>query len=313
MRPSRRMAADLDHRSPDASQWGVGSSGVVVGVGARDAGGATGGGGGGVGARVCSARGGVGSSGGGGRCWPGRGAGRGRAGASTAPTTSGVAPARGDIWGASPTSCTAAGGGCLESTEPKGESSSRGSCAGTGCGDQQSTPGSRERRRRERGACTASGSSQQRKGRGVSGVSGDQRSKGAKKAPRAVAEEQSQRKGGCGAETRGKKAAGAVGPASSNAEDGHMDTDSAYGGNVGHSGSAQSSTDALRVGAGGEGREANVVAPTGRVGLEENCEADGGGESEMEATHVCPRPSTSRLAYKLSVSLIDTYKLINQR
>lgn len=97
---------------------------------------------------------------------------------------------------------------------------------------------------------------------------------------------------------------------------GSMDTDSLRGPGAGFNSEIRGSAGPVSVvvGAGSRNRKAHVVGRASNMGLEESTEVEMGGESsEMEGGQICPRPTASRLAYKLSVNLIDTYKLINQR
>lgn len=311
----RRMAADLDHRSPDANQWGAASSGVVVGVGAREGAGAgSGGGPGSGGARVRSSKGGVGASAAVGRCWPGHGCGRGRGTTPTATGTNrGTVTPRVDSWGASPLSCGGNIGGGTENREPRSESISRGSCAGGAGGGlaehQQTTPGSRERRRRERPSRV-----------GTPKIQGQGRGEISESRARAVGrgarrEEHGESKGGSPPGSVRRQMIGAPSEVS-NEGAGSMDTDSLRGPTAGFKNEVQGSAAPVDVvvGAGSHNRKAHVVGRASNMGLEESTEVEMGGESsEMEGGQICPRPTSSRLAYKLSVNLIDTYKLINQR
>lgn len=298
------MAADLDKRSPDASQWGVGSSGVVVGVGTRDSGGGSSARGG---ATVCSARGGVGTGlevGAGGvgtRCCQRRGSGRGRA----TTTVTGTTPGRTDIWGASHLSCSGFGGAGAENTEPRSDSSSRGS---GGVSEQRQTrPRSRERRRRER----AGRSSSQREQMQTRGGSRELRHRGLNKASKKQLEQGKEEGSMAQSSMRGKVCVGGKG--TNNAESDNMEMDPVGGPNARYH-AAQSIPAGIDAGGGGRrGHETPAAAPATNVALEETVVANGGAESEMETGHVSYRPATDRLPYKLSVSLIDTYKLINKR
>ena len=256
------MAADLEHRSPDAtSQWGVGSTAAAAAAG-RSGGGCNSSTNAGV-----AATGGTGGTGSGvGRRWPGGARGR----------------------GDSKTRLKAAG----SIGRGKGRGEKVGEAGGPGhAGDKQNQKpqqqyrldcGDRSRRSKDReaedslGGCSAGSSAgglDLRRGveRAGEGGSGRRRSE--------------RRRRGQTLET--------------------MDTDSSPSGGsqvvfgAENGGSVQSN----RGGSGGMGLE------------EEGGGADPGG-TKLEARGeegVAARPAAARLAYKLSVSLIDTYKLINQR
>lgn len=380
------MAADLDQRSPDANQWGVGASNSVVGVRGRD----------GSSGRGCSRtnRGAVGASGtaggagcdggstgnAGSGCWPNRGRRRGMAGA--------------EVWGPA----TASG---AEGSEMVMNSSNWGVAAD----HEPERPAPRERSRvrgrsavsaersrvRGRSAAAAGGSI----GAGVrgyccsparEGVAGRRREGGEVSASnnntsssKGKAPTRSSRRDGAGkfmaeqgrrhegptkddgrgsdlsnresssSRTRSRgvgdgagsghgpagigdvTAAAAAGGGSGGAD--IMDTDSVYDEHRGYdheridgagagqdtavsSGCGQSAASAAGAGLGDVSDADAVVsdmdAATGGHGVVPEGSEDIGGGSGGGSDFVA-RAASERLAFKLSVNLIDTYKLINQR
>ncbi|CAN0097805.1 unnamed protein product [Ectocarpus sp. 4 AP-2014] len=292
------MAADLDHRSPDASQWGVASpissTGIVPGVyGARSGvaeGEGRGGGGGGAGAGNSRAAAGVrcGSGGGG-------GGGAGVASPSASGTGAGAAGASADAG-----SVRTSGGGVARQEawgQPRGlDRVSEGSrpSAGGSVGDSQSPH--QQRRQQEQGYRdqrhphrrqhlprsssshnAAAGKRQQRRGEGL-----PKQGPGGGTTARRGGRYQGSSPGDT-METESPEAwgAGAAGDAS--------------GSGVPAAGGSSSSGAAASEGGGSRIHEAAVAGSGGGVGARRG------------------RPASERLAHKLSVSLIDTYKLINQR
>lgn len=271
------MAADLDQRSPDATQWGVAAS-TSGSVGDGNCTTATGA----VGAR------GAGSA----RRWPAggnaaRGAARHRAtGVSREGDAVQVAVA------ASAAVATAtAGKGLQQRRVPQQQSRIE-----SGSGRSPQTP---ERRgggnRGEQGdpdrvvavaTCTAGTPTGTTGMAGTVGASGSHHRQGGGKGRKGDEDEEVPRdsavrqRGGRSLQT--------------------MDTGSPYGGG-GSSSSSQEGGDELGSG------------PRGATSEERSEEDGAGSEAEGGGAVVVARPASDRLAHKLSVSLIDTYKLINQR
>lgn len=303
------MAAELDHRSPDASQWGVGSSAGVSGVGAREGGGG------------CSAGGGVGSGrgggGGGGRYWPSGGSGQCLTGTGAG---AGSETRRADIRRQPP--CEA------ESTEVLCKSSIN---CDVQINQQLQTPSSGERRRLASATGGGVGSSSSRREVGEKGkgkgrirgtvscfVGGDEDHDGLKSVDGDHDSEGSglhtpggrRRKGPLARRDAGGVGAGGGGGGGADT----METDSAYDVKERYNDAmARTGVDAVS----GEVARAETAV---RVGVDDATEVEGA-ESEMVATGVhhgsgvgaASRAPADRLAFKLSVNLIDTYKLINQR
>ncbi|CAM9158276.1 unnamed protein product, partial [Ectocarpus sp. 8 AP-2014] len=291
----RCMAADLDHRSPDASQWGVASPVSSTGIGpgvysARSgvAEGEGGGGGGGGNSRAAAGvRGGSGGGGGGGGAGvaspSASGTGAGAAGASAdagSVRTSGGGVARQEAWG-----------------QPRGlDGVSEGSrpSAGGSVGDSQSPhqqrrhqeQGYRDQRhphRRQhlpRGSSShnaAAGKRQQRRGEGLP-------------------------KQGAGGGTAARRGGRYQGPSPGDT----METESPEAWGAGAAGEASGSGVPA---AGGSSGSAAAASEGGGSRIHEAAVAGSGGGVGARRG----RPASERLAHKLSVSLIDTYKLINQR